>query len=100
MDKQALEKEILECIANNRYKGNVIVTIPTGMDRKDAMYLLGNRRVTLLYRPIPEEVVIHDGKYMIYGLKQKLKEDLEYRQLFIEMSLKDQNNVSKIRILI
>ena len=99
MDNKMLEREILQCAENKRFKGRYIVSIPNGMDKIDAIYLFGSKRVELEYSSTPIVVVIHEGKYMVYAKKETIKNNQDYRKQFIDMSLRDQNEVTKIRIL-
>lgn len=99
MDNKMLEREILQCTENKRFKGRYIVSIPNGMSRVDAIYLFGSKRGELENSSKPTVVVIHEGKYMVYAIKEKIKNNEEYRKEFIDMSLRDQNEVTKIRIL-
>ena len=96
MDRQQIEKIAMQYAMKK--KDGIVVSIPEGMTGVDAMILLGNLRVRLWLLDTPVKITIHEGKYMVFALAQKLKEE-KYMKEFLHMSLEECNIIDSVSTL-
>lgn len=93
MDRQQIKKMAMQYSMEK--KDGIVVSIPEGMTGVDAMILLGNLRVRLWLLDTPVKITIHEGKYMVFALAKKLKEE-KYMKEFLQMSLEECNTIESV----